>query len=60
MVARQVNAQLGTHEGIVVGAQHVGGHIVMEVGTGTQFVYPMVNAFPKIRGHNTPQCWEEE
>ena len=50
MVAPQVNAKLGTHLGIAVGVQHVGGHNVMEDGGETEFVYPMINAFPVVCG----------
>ena len=45
-----MNAKLGMQLGFAVGVQHVGGRIVMETGTETEFVYPMVNAFPAIRG----------
>ena len=45
-----MNAKLGTQLGFAVGVQHVGGRIVMETGTETEFVYPMVNAFPAIHG----------
>ncbi len=44
------NAPLRTHSAVAEGVQHVGGHIVMETGAETEFVYLMVNAFRAIRG----------
>ena len=64
MVARQVNAPLGTHLGIAVGVQHVGGQCagVMEElhTTETEFVYPMINAFPVLCGRELVLFREKE